>query len=187
VLDPAPHGNPWRTTGSSDVYENPWIRVREDQVVHPDGSDGIYGVVSKPLATGVVAVTDDDEVVLVGQWRYPVETYSWEIVEGAAEHGEPGDQAIRRELREEAGYEAERWQLLVDGLALTNSVSDERAQLYLAGGLTEVSVERDPTEVLEVRHVPFGETLAMVDRGEISDAMTVVALLTLDRRRRRGR
>lgn len=142
---------------------------------------------SKPLATGVVALTAADEVVLVGQWRYPLATYSWEIVEGAADAGESGLDAVRRELREEAGYEAERWELLVDGLALSNSVMDERAELYVAEGLSEVPVERDATEVLEVRHVPFADALAMVDRGDITDAMTVVALLMLDRRRSRGR
>lgn len=161
--------------------------MREDAVVHPDGSPGVYGVVSKPLATGVVAFTADDEVVLVGQWRYPLERYSWEIVEGAADRGEDGLEAIRRELQEEAGYRAEHWELLVDGLALSNSVSDEEAVLYVASGLSRVPVDRDPTEELEVAHVPFDETLAMVDRGDITDAMTVVALLTLYRRRSLGR
>lgn len=135
----------------------------------------------------MVALTDDDEVVLVGQWRYPLARYSWEIVEGAADPGESGLEAIQRELREEAGYRAEHWELLVDGLALSNSVTDEEAELYVARGLTRTPVDRDPTEELEVALVPFEETLAMVDRGDITDAMTVVALLTRYRRRSLGR
>lgn len=125
--------------------------------------------------------------MLVGQWRYPLERYSWEIVEGAADPGEDGLEAIQRELREEAGYRAEHWELLVDGLALSNSVSDEEAALYVATGLRRVPVDRDPTEELEVAHVPFDAAVAMVDRGDITDAMTVVALLTLYRRRSLGR
>ena len=135
----------------------------------------------------MVALTEDDEVVLVGQWRYPLGRYSWEIVEGAADPGEDGLTAVRRELREEAGYAAGRWELLVDHLALSNSVSDEEAELYVARDLTRVPVDRDPTEELEVAHVPFEDALAMVDRGDITDGMSVVALLTLYRRRSLGR
>lgn len=176
--------NPWRRVSSRTVYANPWITVREDAVVRPDGSEGIYGVITKSLACGVVAMTDDDRVVLVGQWRYPLDEYSWEIVEGAADDGEDGLEAIRRELREEAGYEADHWEPLGGELALSNSVMDERARLWLASGLRSVPRDPDPTEVLEVRHVPFDDAVAMVDRGEITDAMSVVGLLTLDRRRR---
>jgi 8-oxo-dGTP pyrophosphatase MutT (NUDIX family) len=176
--------NPWTTVGSRHVYSNPWIYVREDQVVRPDGSPGIYGVVTTKLACGVVALTDADEVVLVGQWRYALQAYSWEIVEGGADPGEDGLAAIQRELVEEAGYEAARWERLGHEIALSNSVTDEVAHLWVATGLTEVPRAPDPTEVLEVRLVPVADALAMVDRGDISDAMSVIALLMLDRRRR---
>ena len=191
AADPLPeiaHGgeNPYRTVSSREVYRNPWIRVREDEIIRPDGSAGVYGVVHKPLACGVVALTQADEVVLVGQWRYPLEAYSWEIVEGAAAEGEDGAAAIRRELVEEAGYEAAHWEVLVDDVALSNSVMDEHARLWLATGLRAVPRDPDPTEVLEIRHVPFADAVAMVDHGEITDAMSVIALLALARRRARG-
>lgn len=176
--------NPWNTLSSREVYTNPWIRVREDRVVRPDGEPGIYGVVSAKLAVGVVALTDTDDVVLVGQYRYPLEHYSWEIVEGGVDHGETGLEAIQRELVEEAGYTAEHWERLGGDFALSNSFSDEIAHLYVARGLTSVPRDPDPTEVLTVRHMPLDEALAMVDDGEITDAMSVLGLLTLDRRRR---
>jgi 8-oxo-dGTP pyrophosphatase MutT (NUDIX family) len=178
--------NPWTTRSSREVYRNPWITVREDQVVRPDGSPGIYGVVSTALAVGVLALTDRDEVVLVGQWRYTLDAYSWELVEGGAHDGEDGLAAARRELREEAGFAASSWERLGGDLAISNSVTDERAELWLARGLTPVPPAPEPTEVLEVAAVPLHEALARVDRGEITDVMTVVGLLTLDRRRRAG-
>lgn len=178
--------NPWVTLSTTQVYANPWIRVREDQVLRADGSPGIYGVVSTHLATGVVALTDADEVVLVGQWRYTLDAYSWEIVEGGADEGEDGLAAIQRELLEEAGYVAEHWERLGHDIALSNSVTDEIARVWLARGLRAVERETDPAEVLEVRHVPFAEAVEMVERGEITDAISCIALLACDRRRRNG-
>ncbi|NDC38040.1 MAG: NUDIX hydrolase, partial [Proteobacteria bacterium] len=95
--------NPWKTLSSKVMYQNPWISVREDQVIRPDGSPGIYGVVETKVATGVVALTPEHKVILVGQYRYPLQQYSWEIVEGGAEHGEDPFVAIQRELEEEVG------------------------------------------------------------------------------------
>lgn len=178
--------SPWTTRSSREVYRNPWITVREDDVIRPDGRPGIYGVVSTALAVGVVALTDRDEVVLVGQWRYTLDEYSWELVEGGAHAGEDGLAAARRELREEAGLEAAVWERLGGDLAISNSVTDERAELWLARELTPVPPAPEPTEVLEIRRVPFVEALASVDRGELTDVMTVVGLLTLDRHRRAG-
>jgi 8-oxo-dGTP pyrophosphatase MutT (NUDIX family) len=179
------HGlaNPWRTLASREVYTNPWITVREDEVLRPDGSPGIYGVVSTALAVGVLALTDDEHVVLVGQWRYTLDEYSWELVEGGAHDGEDGLAAARRELREEAGYEAAHWERLGGDLAVSNSVTDERAELWVARGLTPVPADPDPTEALQVRHVPVDEAVAMVARGELTDVLTVVGLLTFDRLR----
>ena len=176
--------NPWTRLSSREVYANPWIRVREDEVIRADGSPGIYGVVTTALAVGVVALTEADEVVLVGQWRYTLEAYSWEIVEGGADPGERSLAAIQRELVEEAGFEAAHWERLGADIAISNSVTDEIAQVWLARGLTSVPRAPDPTEELEVRLVPVDEAVAMVDRGEISDAITVIALLALDRQRR---
>ena len=127
-------GNPWRTLGSRRVYENPWISVREDSVVRPDGEPGIYGVVHyKNTAVGVLPV-EDDHVYLVGQYRYPLDRYSWEIPEGGCPEGEEPLGAARRELREETGLEAGSWRRLGEAY-LSNSVADEYAVWFLATDL----------------------------------------------------
>lgn len=179
--------DPWTTLGSREVYGNPWIRVREDEVLRPDGSPGIYGVVEMSPAVGVVALTDADEVVLVGQWRYTLGEYCWELVEGGAHDDEDVLSAAKRELAEEAGFEATHWEQLGSGrVTMSNSVTDEVATLFLARGLTPVLNAPDPTEELEVRLVPVTRALELVDAGVLDDVLTVVGLLTLDRRRRRS-
>ncbi len=175
--------NPWRTLASRVVYENAWIKVREDRVVRPDGEEGIYGVVDTCVATGVVALTDDDRVYLVGQWRYAFDAYSWEIPEGGAERDEAPLDAARRELEEEAGVVAEHWESLGSPFHLSNSFSSEVGHLFLARGLSKTATNWDPTEQLAVKTVPFDEALAMVDDGTITDAVTIVALLRAARLR----
>lgn len=175
--------NPWTTKSSRVVYDNAWITVREDEVVRPDGADGIYGVITTSIATGVVALTDDDHVVLVGQWRYPLEQYSWEIVEGGTGDGEDPLAAAARELREEAGMVADHWEPLGGSVHLSNCFSAEEARLYVARGLHEVGAAPDGDEELARRLVPVDDALAMVDDGTITDAMSVVALLRFARRR----
>ncbi|MBN8548820.1 MAG: NUDIX hydrolase [Deltaproteobacteria bacterium] len=169
--------NPWKTLSSRKIYENPWIRVREDQVLRPDGSPGIYGVIEAKVATGVVALTEKREVYLVGQYRYPTKHYSWEIIEGGAEPNEAPLQAVKRELREEAGLEAGSWEALGSEVHLSNCFSAEVAYLYIARDLKVVPKQPDVTEVLDVRCVPFADALKMVDSGEIKDAMSIMALL----------
>ena len=176
--------NPWKTLSTKVVYENAWIRVREDAVIRPDGQPGIYGVVETRLATGVVALTPEDEVYLVGQYRYALDRYSWEIIEGGSDGDESALDAAVRELREEAGIEADHWVPLGPEIHLTNCHSNERGYLFLASGLRHVGAEPDGTEQLALRKVPVAEALAMVDSGDISDAMTIMALLRLDRMRR---
>lgn len=178
-----PGRNPWTTKSSRVVYDNAWITVREDEVVRPDGADGIYGVITTSIATGVVALTDDDHVVLVGQWRYPLEQYSWEIVEGGTDDGEDPMTAAARELREEAGLAADHWEPLGGPVHLSNCFSAEEARLYVARGLHEVGADPDGNEELTRRLVPVDDALAMVDDGTITDAMSVVALLRFARRR----
>lgn len=168
-----------RTTG----YENPWITVWHDEVWRPDGSPGIYGVVHfANLAAGVVALDDEDRVVLVGQHRYTVDAYSWELPEGGVPADEDPLDGARRELREETGVEASDWRELAR-VDLSNSVSDERAILYLATGLTHGDASPEPTEALAIRWVPFEEALAMTVDGRITDAMSVIAIqrVALDR------
>jgi 8-oxo-dGTP pyrophosphatase MutT (NUDIX family) len=158
------------------AYENPWITVWHDDVTRPDGSPGIYGVVHfANLAAGVVAIDDDDQVVLVGQHRYTLDGYSWEIPEGGVPMGETPLEGAQRELREETGVEAAAWRELAR-VDLSNSVSDERAVLFLATGLTRGQASPEPTEAIEVRWVPFDDVLAMTYDGRITDVMSVAAI-----------
>lgn len=169
--------NPWKTEGSRVVYDNPWISVREDDVIRPDGLPGIYGVVHfKNKAIGILPIDEEGYVYLVGQFRYPLNTYSWEIPEGGCPEGEELLVAAKRELSEETGLTAEHWQELCRS-HLSNCVSDEESIIYLATGLRKGIADPDPTEVLVKRRVNFAEALSMVKRGEIMDAMSVMAIM----------
>ena len=169
--------NPWRTLASKKVYENAWISVREDAVVRPDGEPGVYGVVHfKNVAVGVLAV-EGDELYLVGQYRYPLEAYSWEIPEGGCPEDEEPLRAARRELREEAGLEARNWRKLGEAY-LSNSVANEHAVWYLATGLVPGEQQPEGTEVIGVRRVPLREAVAMARDGRITDALSILALTT---------
>jgi 8-oxo-dGTP pyrophosphatase MutT (NUDIX family) len=166
------------------AYENAWLTVWHDEVARPDGSPGIYGVVHfANLAAGVVALDDEDRIALVGQHRYTLDTWSWEIPEGGVPAGESALEGAKRELREETGLEAATWREIAR-VDLSNSVTDERAVLYLATGLTHGEASPEPTEALELRWVPFDEALTMTLDGTITDAMSVVAIqrVALDRR-----
>ena len=176
---------PWRQLTSRPVYENPWIRVREDQVELPDGRTTLYGVVECAGCVGVLPFLDANTVVLVGQYRYVAGGFYWEMPTGAMKPGESEPAAVQRELAEEAGYRAERLTPLCT-FHTSKSVVDETAHLYMADGLVPVAHERDATEFIEVRTFPFAEVLAMVERDEIKDAMTVIAVLHAARRRAVG-
>jgi 8-oxo-dGTP pyrophosphatase MutT (NUDIX family) len=173
--------NPWKTLSSRPIYENPWLRLREDQVIRPDGKEGIYGVVDTRLAVGVVALTPEREIFIVGQWRYPLNRYSWEIIEGGGDVNEDGLVTAKRELKEEAGLVAERWRPLGSEVHLSNCFSSERAVFFVAENLKQVEAEPEGTEELEIRKIKFSDALAMVDAGEITDAMTIIALNRLRR------
>jgi 8-oxo-dGTP pyrophosphatase MutT (NUDIX family) len=165
------------------AYENPWITVWHDEVARPDGSPGIYGVVHfANLAAGVVVLDDEDRTALVGQHRYTLDAWSWEIPEGGVPAGESPLEGVKRELREETGLEAATWREIAR-VDLSNSVSDEQAVLYLATGLTQGDASPEPSEAIEVRWVPFDEALAMTIDGRITDALSVVAIqrVALDR------
>lgn len=170
--------NPWTTLNRRAVYENPWIAVREDAVIRPDGSTGVYGVVHfKNLAVGVLPVEDDGSIWLVGQYRYPLGQFSWEIPEGGAPVGEPAEACALRELREETGLSAGLLERLAE-VHLSNSVSDELAIVFRATRLTLGDSQPEPTERLEVRRVAWNDVWAMLQRGEITDSMSVVALMS---------
>ena len=161
----------------ASIYENPWIRVREDQVLRPDGLPGIYGVVEfKNRAIGVLPVEDDGSVWLVGQYRYPLQAYSWEIPEGGGPLTESPEATARRELREETGLTAGTVELLATS-HLSNSVSDELGYLFRATDLTHGKSDPEGTERIAVRRFEWSEAWQMLERGEITDSLSVMALL----------
>lgn len=171
----------WERTSREVRYDNPWITVYHDEVINPNGGKGIYGVVHfKNLAIGIVPVDENGWTWLVGQQRYPLDYYSWEIPEGGGDIGTDPLESAKRELREEVGLEANHWRELLRS-ETSNSTTDERAIIYIAEGLTEVESEPDHTEKLRIRHLPLSEAIAMVDRGEITDSMSVMALLKMAR------
>ncbi len=169
--------NPWTTLSSRSVYENPWIHVREDHVLRPDGLPGIYGVVHfKNRAVGVLPVNDQGRIWLVGQHRYPLEAYSWEIPEGGCPPSESPEQTAVRELREETGLSAGRIELVATS-HLSNSVSDEIGYVFRATELTHGPDEPEGCERIEVKQFDWGEAWEMLRRGEITDSLSVIALL----------
>jgi ADP-ribose pyrophosphatase len=174
----------WRTLTSRPVYANPWIRVREDIAELPDGRTTLYGVVECAPAVGVLPFLDERTVVLVGQWRYVSRAFRWEIPTGAVKPGESEEAAVRRELAEEAGYAADRLVKLCT-FDTSKSILDETAHLYAAEGLRSVPRTPDETEFIEVRAFPFAEVIRMVERSEIVDAMTALAVLHAGRRQMR--
>ncbi|MDQ0425114.1 MULTISPECIES: NUDIX domain-containing protein [Cellulomonas] len=170
----------WRTLSSRVAYRNPWITVREDQVLAPDGSPAVYGVVELRDSVFVVALTDDDEVVLVTTDRYTTGPGSVEVPAGGGEGQDPLD-AARRELAEEAGLTAREWTHLGTTEAL-NGVARAVEHVYLARGLTPVADgdatahEQAAEGISAVRTVPFADALAMVRTGEVRDGETITAL-----------
>jgi len=175
---------PWRRLSTRPVYENRWIHVREDQVALPDGRTTIYGVVECAECIGVLPFLDPETVVLVGQYRYVFGGFYWEMPTGGVKAGESEEAAVQRELAEEAGYEADRLVKLC-AYHTSKSVVDETANIYLAEGLRAIQRAPDPTEFIEVRTFAFDEVIRMVERDEIKDSMTIVAVLHAARRRRR--
>ena len=167
---------PWTRRSRQVAYENAWIAIWHDEVTRPDGQPGVYGVVHfANLAAGVLVLDDADRVLLVGQHRYALDAWSWEIPEGGVPAGETALEGAQRELTEETGVEAADWRELAR-LHLSNSVSDELAILFLATGLTLGVATPEGTEALAVRWLPFDDVLAMTLDGRITDAMTVVAV-----------
>ncbi len=169
--------NPWITHASRLMYENPWIRVREDDVTRPDGAPGIYGVVHfRNKAVGVLPVEANGDLWLVGQHRYPLDAYSWEIPEGGCPEGEAPDACALRELVEETGISAGHLEPLVTA-HLSNSVSDEWGIVYRATALSHGPSRPDGCERLSLRRIPFNEALQMVECGAITDSLSVIAIL----------
>ena len=170
-------GAPWRSRASKVVYDNPWIRVTEHQATAPTGHDAVYGVVGfKNLALAILPIHPDGTITLVGQSRFPAQDYSWEIPEGGGPLGVDPLESAKRELREEAGLEADDWREVLRA-QLSNSVTDERAIGYLALGLKSVEAAPDETELLTLARVPFREALEAAMAGHMQDLLTVAMLL----------
>jgi ADP-ribose pyrophosphatase len=172
-----PEENPWQITSEKEIYNNPWIGLTEYRVINPSGNPGIYGKIHfKNIAIGVLPLDDDLNTYLVGQYRFPLGQYSWEMPEGGGPLGiDPLDSA-KRELLEETGLKADTW-TEIQRLHLSNSVSDELSILYLARGLHQFEAEPEDTEQLIVKKLPFETVYQMVCNGEITDSMTVAAVL----------
>ncbi|NCI50761.1 NUDIX hydrolase [Sediminibacterium roseum] len=169
--------NPWVINGEKTVYDNPWISVTEYDVLNPAGNKGIYGKVHfKNTAVAVIVLDDEQNTWLVGQYRFTLNRYSWEIPEGGAPYGTSPLEGAKRELMEETGLHASNWRLLFN-MHLSNSVSDEIAFIYLATGLTQHAAEPEETEDLAVQKIPFNRALSMVENGTITDSMSVAAIL----------
>ena len=173
---------PWKTLSTRPVYENAWIQVREDIAELPDGRTTVYGVVQCAECVGILPFVDRDTVLLVGQYRYVFKDFLWEIPTGAQHADETLEEAAQRELAEEAGFTAGRLTKL-SAFHTSKSILHEIAHIYLAEDLHSSVRPHDATEFIERRAFPFPEALAMVDRGEIMDSMSVVAILHAARQR----
>ena len=171
--------NPWTVLSKTAAYENAWIRVDHHDVLSPAGGFAVYGTVHyKNHAIGIVPIDENGNVILVGQYRFPLNAYSWEIPEGGGPETASILESAQRELREECGVVAERW-IEILGMDLSNSVTDERSTVFLAWELSETATHPDEAEQLQVARAPFWDVVARVKRGEIRDGISVAAILRL--------
>ncbi|HQV78525.1 MAG TPA: NUDIX hydrolase [Chitinophagales bacterium] len=171
--------NPWKTMIKETVYDNNWITVTHEQVITPTGTNGIYGKVHiKNYAIGIIPIDKDGNTWLVGQYRYPLDTYSWEIPEGGGLLHLDILESAKRELKEEVGLIANTWTWLAT-THTSNSVTNEKAYLYIAQDLNMTKNEPDETEQLQIKKLPLISAINMVLTGEITDAMSMVALMKL--------
>ncbi len=168
---------PWQTLGSEERYTNQWITVTEHQVINPSGGKGIYGEVHfKNIAIGILPLDEDQNTWLVGQYRYPLKAYSWEIPEGGGPLDSEPELSAKRELAEETGLRTGNI-TEIQRMHLSNSVSDELAIIYLAQDLTQGEAAPEETEDLKLMKIPFSEAYQMVIDGNITDSISVAAIL----------
>jgi 8-oxo-dGTP pyrophosphatase MutT (NUDIX family) len=169
--------NPWTVLATREVYRNPWIAVAEHQMRTPAGTPGIYGVVAfVHTAVGCIPLDDAGNTVLIGQWRVPLDAYSWEIPEGGGKPGEAPRLTATRELAEEAGLVARAWHDLLE-MDLSNAVTNERAYVYLCWDLSHVPLAPEDTERLAIRWLPFREAYQLAITGRIRDSLSVAGLM----------
>ena len=175
----SPKNNPWKTTSSKTVYDNPWISVIHNEVLQPDQQPGVYGKVHfKNLAIGIIPIDEEGNTWLVGQYRYVIDQYTWEIPMGGCPLNTDPIETARRELKEETGLSAETFEKVLE-VHLSNAVSDELGIVYVARGLTIGEAEPEGSEELALRKLPFEELYQMVLKGEITDSLSCCSVLKL--------
>jgi len=169
--------NPWQTLNIEERYDNPWINITHRKVINPSGGPGIYGVVHfKNTAIGILPLDEDYNTWIVGQYRYTLEEYSWEIPEGGGPLGQDVLDSAKRELKEETGIEAAKWTEILE-MNTSNSVTDEYGVAYVAQDLTFGESEPEDTEDLLVKKIPFSELYQMVMAGMIKDALSMITIM----------
>mgnify|MGYP003655394460 CR=1 FL=1 len=171
--------NPWKTLKKNTVYENPWIKVEHHDVLNPSGQPGVYGTVAfQNIAIGIIPIDKDNYTYLVGQFRFPLNAYSWEIPEGGCELNTDPLATAKRELKEETGIVAQNWDEL-QTIHTSNSVTDEFGIIYSAENLEFFEANPDDDEDLLVKKTALSEVLEMVKQGEITDSLSVAGILRL--------
>ena len=180
-MDKNEYINPWRRVSSNEIYENPWIKVVEDQVIRPNKTSGIYGHVHlKNKAIGILPLDSELNTWLVGQYRYTLNEYSWEIPTGGVPFSEDTLEGAKRELKEETGLIARKLTNLLK-IHTSNSVTDEYGYVFIAEDLIEGEIEWDETEELQIKKVPLEEALRMVMDSQITDSLSIAGILKASR------
>ncbi|MFC3881679.1 NUDIX domain-containing protein [Algoriphagus namhaensis] len=173
--------NPWETKSIQTIYDNPWIRLEEHQVLNPAGKPGIYGKVHfKNRAMAIIPLAENGDTWLIGQYRYTLDEYSWEIPMGGGPNSADRLESAKRELKEETGFTAKKWTEILK-IHTSNSVTDEVGWVYLAEDLEEGETEFEETEVLAIKRLPLSKAIDMVMLGEITDSLSIAGLLKAGR------
>ena len=172
--------NPWKIISDDEIYNNNWIKLNHYNVINPNGGEGVYGKVHfKNIAIGIIPIDEKNNTWLVGQYRFPLNKYSWEIPEGGCPLNENPLDAAKRELLEETGFVAEDWKQILT-LHLSNSVTDEFSIIYIAKNLKQFKAQPEETELLQIKKIKIEETFKMIENNEITDAVSVAALQRLE-------
>lgn len=176
----------WKTLTNKTVYENPWLEMQHHEVINPSGGEGIYGVVHfKNYAIGIIPIDEEGYTWIVGQFRYALDMYSWELPEGGGPLNDLPLDSAKRELKEEVGITAKKWTKLME-MHTSNSVTDELCFIYIAQDLTMGETEHEETEDITVRKIHFSELVKMIMRGEITDSIAIAGVLKLQLMIERG-
>lgn len=168
--------NPWQTLRQKRIYQDHWLSLRKDKVKKPDGTEGVYSVIEHQGGVAIAAITENAEIYLVGEWKYPIAKYLWTVCAGGVEKGETGLSAAKRELEEEVGLLAKKWTALGYFYA-SPGATDEKVYVFLAQNLTPIKRKLDTTEKIKIRKVSFSKAISMVAASQINDSYAVVAIL----------